>query len=151
DRVLYPTYEYAPHLWGFSPRDDQVLAGVIMWVPGSFVFLVPAAVIAIGFLSPSRKVRPSEAHQPGIPARQETEVAQLLRKLNLQPRPGSRPLDLFKIPAIGTVLRSQLFGQGMQSILFLLAIAVVLDGWFGPQTTPMNLAGVLPWTHWRGF
>jgi cytochrome c oxidase assembly factor CtaG/ferredoxin len=151
DRVLYSTYEHAPRLWGFGARDDQVLAGVIMWVPGSIVFLVPAAVIAIGFLSPSLKVRPSEADERGIASRQETELSQWFRKLNLRPRRKSEPFDLFKVPFLGIILKSKLFRRGMQLILFLLAIAIVLDGWFGPQTAPMNLAGVLPWTHWRGF
>ena len=35
--------------------------------------------------------------------------------------------------------------------MLILAIAVLLDGFLGPQLSPMNLAGVLPWTHWRGF
>jgi len=39
-----------------------------------------------------------------------------------------------------------------QGVLLLLAVAVVIDGWLGPQTmSPMNLAGVLPWTYWRGL
>ena len=38
DRVLYPTYEHAPRLWGSEPPDDQVIAGTIMWVPGSIIF-----------------------------------------------------------------------------------------------------------------
>ena len=45
DRVLYPTYAAAPRLFGLSALADQSLAGVLMWVPGSLVFLVPAAVI----------------------------------------------------------------------------------------------------------
>ena len=28
---------------------------------------------------------------------------------------------------------------------------VIVDGLFGPQVAAMNLAGVLPWIHWRGF
>ena len=39
----------------------------------------------------------------------------------------------------------------MQALLFGLAILVVIDGLFGPQVGAMNLAGVLPWTHWRGL
>jgi polyferredoxin len=31
------------------------------------------------------------------------------------------------------------------------AAAVILDGLFGPQLGPRNLAGVLPWLHWRGM
>jgi cytochrome c oxidase assembly factor CtaG len=151
DRILYSTYEHAPRLWGFSALDDQALAGTIMWVPGSIVFLFPAASIAIQFLSPSRKLRPSDPLEQSLAGKQETEVTQLLRKLNLQPRPRSGPADLFKIPVLGPILRSRIFRRGMQLLMFLLAIAIAVDGWFGPQTTPMNLAGVLPWTHWRGF
>jgi ferredoxin len=33
----------------------------------------------------------------------------------------------------------------------LLAAVVILDGLTGPQAGVMNLAGVLPWVHWRGF
>jgi cytochrome c oxidase assembly factor CtaG len=32
---------------GLSALDDQVLAGLIMWVPGSVVYLVPAFVITM--------------------------------------------------------------------------------------------------------
>ena len=32
--VLFDTYQTGPRLWGISPADDQVTAGVIMWVPG---------------------------------------------------------------------------------------------------------------------
>jgi hypothetical protein len=31
------------------------------------------------------------------------------------------------------------------------AVLVVVDGLFGPQLSPRNLAGVLPWVHWRGL
>ena len=33
----------------------------------------------------------------------------------------------------------------------LLAMIVIVDGLAGPQLSPMNLAGVLPWIHWRGL
>src|SRR5439155_11060916 len=32
-----------------------------------------------------------------------------------------------------------------------LAVLVILDGFRGPQVGAMNLAGVLPWIHWRGL
>ncbi|HEY1212787.1 MAG TPA: hypothetical protein VGE93_04055, partial [Bryobacteraceae bacterium] len=32
-----------------------------------------------------------------------------------------------------------------------LAVIVMLDGFFGPQVTPINMAGVLPWIHWRAL
>ena len=59
DRVAYPTYANAPR-FGIEPLSDQATAGVIMWVPGSIAFIVPAALIAMQFLSPNRLVRPSQ-------------------------------------------------------------------------------------------
>ncbi len=39
----------------------------------------------------------------------------------------------------------------MQLPLLLLAGFVIYDGLRGPQVSAMNLAGVLPWIHWRGL
>ena len=39
----------------------------------------------------------------------------------------------------------------MQLPLVALAGVLILDGLRGPQVGPMNLAGVLPWIHWRGL
>jgi cytochrome c oxidase assembly factor CtaG len=50
ERILYPTYAAVPRLWGISVLDDQAAAGAIMWVPGSVIFLVPVAVLAIRLL-----------------------------------------------------------------------------------------------------
>jgi len=46
-RVLYPAYETVPRLMGLSALDDQALAGVIMWVPGSIAFLLPAVLLTM--------------------------------------------------------------------------------------------------------
>ena len=68
-----------------------------------------------------------------------------------RPHASRQLFDLFRIPILGRCLRSKAFRRGMQVIMLLLAMAVLLDGFLGPQLSPMNLAGVLPWTHWRGF
>jgi putative membrane protein len=52
DRVLYPSYATASQLFPISPLDDQALAGALMWVFGSFVYLLPAFVITLRQLSP---------------------------------------------------------------------------------------------------
>ena len=52
DRVLYPSYAAGPQLFGVSPLEDQVIAGALMWVFGTFVYTVPAVVITIQLLSP---------------------------------------------------------------------------------------------------
>jgi cytochrome c oxidase assembly factor CtaG len=41
NQPLYATYRTGPGLWGFSPLDDQQLAGLIMWVPGGLLLLIP--------------------------------------------------------------------------------------------------------------
>jgi len=63
DRVVYPTYAVAPRLFGMSALEDQAAAGAIMWVPGSFVFLIPMLWITIRVLTPNR-VRPWSASFP---------------------------------------------------------------------------------------
>src|SRR5262249_55322493 len=102
EHVLYPTYSAAPRLFGTSALTDQATAGVIMWVPGSLVFLIPAAVLAIQYLSPSESlVRPigrGAGTTPGL-------------------RPGSRrrlavqdmeaQFDVLAMPLIGRFLRAR--------------------------------------------
>jgi putative membrane protein len=51
-RVLYPTYEQAPRVCGLTPLQDQIAAGSEMWVLNSTVFLIPAIVLTVRFLSP---------------------------------------------------------------------------------------------------
>jgi cytochrome c oxidase assembly factor CtaG len=54
ERILYPTYAAVPRLWGISAIDDQAAAGVIMWVPGSVIFLVPVVLLVIRLLDAPR-------------------------------------------------------------------------------------------------
>jgi len=64
DRVLYPYYETVPRLDGINALNDQIAAGVIMWVPGSLLFLVPAALIVFKLLSAPGAVDPQSVAQP---------------------------------------------------------------------------------------
>jgi cytochrome c oxidase assembly factor CtaG len=50
--VIYPHYETVARLPGRSALDDQALAGVIMWVPGSIAFLLPAVLVTVQLLQP---------------------------------------------------------------------------------------------------
>lgn len=52
DRVLYPFYEFHSRATEAAALNDQVLAGVIMWVPMSLAYLIPAALLTIRLLSP---------------------------------------------------------------------------------------------------
>jgi cytochrome c oxidase assembly factor CtaG len=51
-RLLYPSYASLPRLGGISAIDDQIIAGAIMWVPGSIPFLLTAIAIVMGALEP---------------------------------------------------------------------------------------------------
>ncbi len=132
ERVLYPVYEQVPRLGGLSALDDQVIAGVVMWVPGSLVFLIPAIVVTVRLLSPVQPRRPKTTFTP-VPA-----------------RPQAR-FDLLATPLIGAFLRARRGRHAMQGTLLVIAIAVIADGLFGHQMAAMNLAGVLPWTYARFF
>ncbi len=60
-------------------------------------------------------------------------------------------VDLLTLPVLGRFLRWRHARTVLQSGCLALAAIILLDGWFGPQLAPRNLAGVLPWVHWRGF
>ncbi len=148
--ALYATYRDGPRIWGFSALDDQIAAGVIMWVPGSVAYLLPAVVLAMQMLSAtspdgnaSRLVRPSEflgtAEKAAIPLK----IAPVKR--------AKRDWDLLRLPALGGILRAPLFRRGLQVVMFALAALVMWDGWFGPPVAGLNLAGILPWIEWRGL
>lgn len=44
-RPLYTYYAEVPRLYGISVMDDQTLSGIIMWIPGSMMFLLAALVL----------------------------------------------------------------------------------------------------------
>jgi putative membrane protein len=58
ERILYPSYQNAPQIFAISPLDDQVAAGGLMWFAMTIAFIVPAVVIMVRFLSPSRPRAP---------------------------------------------------------------------------------------------
>jgi putative membrane protein len=43
--VLYPWYTAAPRTFGLSPIDDQVLGGLLMWVPGNLWMFLAIGVL----------------------------------------------------------------------------------------------------------
>src|SRR5262249_43257904 len=57
DHVLYAHYEATPRLWGIGALDDQHAAGVLMWVPGSLVYLFPVALIGAQLLFRSASIQ----------------------------------------------------------------------------------------------
>ncbi|MEX2530753.1 MAG: FesM [Gemmatimonadota bacterium] len=59
--------------------------------------------------------------------------------------------DLLLLPGIGRFLQWRHARTSLQVVSLGLATLIILDGLFGPQIAPRNLAGTLPWVHWRGF
>ena len=144
DGVIYPTYAEAPRLGGTSALGDQSAAGALMWVLGAAAYLVPAAAIAIRLLSP-------ELALPGARPRGGRDDAALASLRALSARRRRAPLDLLRLPVLGALLRRPSFPRALRWTMFALAALVVADGLLGPRMAPMNLAGVLPWTYWRGL
>ncbi len=93
-----------------------------MWVPGSLIYLVPAFVLVMRIFS-----RPQTIVAPARIRRTPRTAASSRR---------------FVIPRMRRI--AQIF-------MLLIAIVVMADGFFGPQIAPLNLAGVLPWIHWRAL
>jgi cytochrome c oxidase assembly factor CtaG/polyferredoxin len=156
NRVLYTYYAEVPRLGGLSAAEDQSAAGVLMWVPGSVAFLLPLFGIGIRLLSGEDK----ETRRQG---NKETRSAR--SRISLPLIPPARPsvslapclpvslsrFDLLRVPLLGRLLKWRHARLALQMPLMALAGVVIFDGLHGPQVGPMNLAGVLPWIHWRGL
>ena len=140
ERIVYPTYQNIPRISGMTALEDQAAAGSIMWVAGSLFFLVPVGLITIEVLSSRRTVRRSIKRDIGHLG----SIRPINRSKTLRP-------DLLSLPLVGRLLRWTHFRRSAQLMTFLLALVVIVDGLWGPQMAAMNLAGVLPWTHWRGL
>jgi cytochrome c oxidase assembly factor CtaG/polyferredoxin len=153
-RALYAYYTEVPRLAGISVLEDQSSAGVIMWVPGSLVFLVPLFVIGIRLLR--RPEDNSAPEQLGVMVVGPTRLERLSLPLISSRVPGrrlehTRTFDLLRVPLLGRFLKWRHARLAMQLPLVVLAGILILDGLRGPQVGAMNLAGVLPWIHWRGL
>ncbi len=45
DTVLYPIYASSPRLWQIGPKMDQLVGGLIMWIPGGLFFYAVMTVV----------------------------------------------------------------------------------------------------------
>jgi cytochrome c oxidase assembly factor CtaG len=157
DRLIYPYYAEVPRLAGLSPLDDQAAAGVVMWVPGSAAFLLPLFGIGVQLLSGREGDR--ETRRQG-----DRETRRVGARVSLPLVAPARPpvslspclpvslsgFDLLRVPLLGRFLKWRHARLCLQVPLLLLAAVMIYDGLRGPQVGAMNLAGVLPWVHWRG-
>jgi len=129
-RIFYPVYQRGGPLWGVDALADQNAAGGFLWVATSIPMLIAIAATVAQAIEPARKAlpeRPSAATRP-------------------HPIAGPRPQALPQ-----RIARARTLRRGVQWALFAASAAIVLDGLLGPaQPSAHNLAGVLPWTYWRG-
>jgi cytochrome c oxidase assembly factor CtaG len=158
DRALYQSYAGVPRLAGVSPLDDQSMAGVLMWVPGSIAFLLPLVVVSIGLLSGDKEsvggARSRFAgRKAGIKGNATWSVSERL-SLPLADsvrQTSSSSFDVLRLPLVGRFLKWRHARLALQLPMVALAAVLIIDGIRGPQVGAMNLAGVLPWIHWRGL
>jgi putative membrane protein len=55
---IYPHYAAMPRLWNISVMSDQRLAGVIMWVPGSMMYMIAALILTARWLKQEEEKPP---------------------------------------------------------------------------------------------
>jgi cytochrome c oxidase assembly factor CtaG len=55
---IYTYYTAVPRLWGTTVMQDQMLGGIIMWIPGSMMYIIAALILIAGL------VRAEERKQP---------------------------------------------------------------------------------------
>ncbi|MFO0944487.1 MAG: cytochrome c oxidase assembly protein [Planctomycetota bacterium] len=155
-RAVYSHYDAVPRLWGISAVRDQEIAGALMWIPGSIAYLVPVGVIGARLLFGRRRgsavLKKRKIHETEV----DGSLPYALPVLNSVSAPCSRPrsdrgIDLLHVPILGSILRWRYARVLVQAPMFVLALVVIADGFWGPKVAPMNLAGVLPWIHWRGL
>jgi cytochrome c oxidase assembly factor CtaG/ferredoxin len=159
DRVLYPYYAEVPRIGSISALSDQSIAGVIMWGPGSLIFLISLFAIGVRVLFGDEanvarrnsgashywsiaKSGAAASRQISLPIMGPGHISQFASR-----RSG---FDLLSLPIVGRYLKWRHARVCLQVPLLLLAVIVIHDGLTGPQVGAMNLAGVLPWIHWRG-
>ena len=133
ERVIYPTYAATSPAIGFDALRDQALAGAIMWVGGSIVFLLPIAAVVTGIFASGKPV--------AVRKRQRIAAG--------KPSPRTVSLRVVETKPKSFVPRRR-YRLAFRWAMLVLAAVVVVDGLIGPRTAAMNAAGVLPFTHWRG-
>jgi polyferredoxin len=74
------------------------------------------------------------------------------QRVNNQPlyRPQSG-IDILQFPVIGKILRHRHGRLSLQSFFTLIAVALILDGFTGPESAAQNLATIAPWVQYRGI
>jgi cytochrome c oxidase assembly factor CtaG len=57
-KPIYPYYVNRPRLWGYSVMEDQMLSGIIMWIPGSMMYILGALLLIYKMLGREEEKKP---------------------------------------------------------------------------------------------
>jgi len=104
DKVIYPSYEKVPRLFGLSAQHDQSAAGAMMWVLGSLPFTIPAVVIAIQCLQAGRPIPSPSRGAESAPLDAMVSLSQ-------------------KLSFAGRILRRRLSAGSVEAVSFLVLFA----------------------------
>jgi cytochrome c oxidase assembly factor CtaG len=55
---IYSYYTGVPRLWGMTVMEDQMLGGIIMWIPGSMMYILAALVLVARWLQEEERKPP---------------------------------------------------------------------------------------------
>src|SRR5262249_10523705 len=79
-----------------------------------------------------------------------SQIKQLSHQSNQLDPGSSGSFDLLHLPLVGSLLRRRHARTVLQIPFFIVSIAMILHGLFGPPIAPKNLATTLSWVHFRG-
>ncbi|MFQ5521896.1 MAG: cytochrome c oxidase assembly protein, partial [Candidatus Methylomirabilia bacterium] len=61
NRTIYAHYASVPRLWGVTVSEDQMIGGLIMWLPGGMMYLLTILVLVAHMLSREERLMGAEA------------------------------------------------------------------------------------------
>ncbi|HJO16065.1 MAG TPA: cytochrome c oxidase assembly protein [Phycisphaerales bacterium] len=151
EQPIYNHYATTSPLLGMTVLQDQSAAGAIMWVGGGIAFIAAASILVRNWLHGTAQMTLMPVGS--VLGNRTISLAMLGSAGSIRTLKPSRrgPNDLLQARLLGRMLASLRVRRVAQSIMLLLAAAIIIDGLLGPTLSPMNLAGILPWTYWRGF
>ena len=65
-RPWYPSHFGTTQAWGFTPLEDQQLAGLLMWIPAGIVYLIPLVALLSRVLSAAQCPPPSRRSEATV-------------------------------------------------------------------------------------
>ncbi|HEY1601664.1 MAG TPA: cytochrome c oxidase assembly protein [Pirellulales bacterium] len=119
-------------------------------VPSQAVVATIAAISrgeSLPIVSLTEMIAPLRPHVPVVRAVSADSLVVAIQDTAQHPA----AFDLLRVPVLGRTLRHSATRRILQVLLLGIAAVIVVDGLTGTQVASLNLAGVLPWIHWRGL